>query len=68
MTIVGLEVYQDGNRALLVFDPSFSPSPGIRDLVGAKRISSKIDGTPLMKLHRRGAQYLKKYKEFELLT
>jgi len=67
MTIIGLELYKDGSRGLLVFDPSFSPSPGIRDLVGAKRIGSKANIWALLKLHRRGTQYLGKYKEFELL-
>lgn len=67
MTIVGLELHQDGSRALLVFDPSFFPSPGIRDLVGAKRIGSKANVDALLKLHRRGTAYLAKYKEYELL-
>lgn len=68
MTIVGLEHYTNGSRSLLVFDPSYSPCPGIRDLVGVKKIGSKANIRALLQLHRRGTNYLHKYREFELLT
>jgi len=68
MTIVGLELHTNGSRSLLVFDPSYSPCPGIRDLVGVTKIGSKVNVHALLKLHRRGDNYLFKYREFELLT
>ena len=68
MTIIGLEFHNNGSKNILVFDPSFSPSPGIKKLIDAKHISSKLDIKPLMKLHRRGEPYLAKYTEFEILT
>ena len=68
MTIIGLEKYTNGARSLLVFDPSYSPCPGIRDLVGMKRIGSRANIRALLQLHRRGTPYLYKYPEFELLT
>lgn len=68
MTIVGLELHTNGSRSLLVFDPSYSPCPGIRDLVGVTKIGSKANMHALLRLHRRGDNYLYKYREFELLT
>ncbi|RPB19709.1 DUF1671-domain-containing protein [Terfezia boudieri ATCC MYA-4762] len=68
MTIVGLELHTNGSRSLLVFDPSYSPCPGIRDLVGVSKIGSKANVHALLRLHRRGDNYLYKYREFELLT
>ncbi|KAF8457980.1 hypothetical protein BGX38DRAFT_1154818 [Terfezia claveryi] len=50
------------------FDPSYSPCPGIRDLVGVSKIGSKANVHALLRLHRRGDNYLYKYREFELLT
>lgn len=68
MTIVGLELHTNGSRSLLVFDPSYSPCPGIRDLVGVSKIGSRANVHALLRLHRRGDSYLYKYREFELLT
>ncbi|KAL8707849.1 MAG: hypothetical protein Q9220_007203 [cf. Caloplaca sp. 1 TL-2023] len=65
LTVVGLEVRRNGSRNLLVFDPSFKPSPGIRRLVGSTFRTS--DPEKLLKAYRRGDGYLGKHSNFELL-
>ncbi|KAL8673668.1 MAG: hypothetical protein Q9168_001923 [Polycauliona sp. 1 TL-2023] len=65
LTIVGLEVRKSGSRNLLVFDPSFQPSPGIQRLVGTKFRAAAPE--KLLKAYRRGDRYLGKYSCFEML-
>ncbi|KAL8802123.1 MAG: hypothetical protein Q9200_006692 [Gallowayella weberi] len=65
LTIVGLEVRKSGSRNLLVFDPSFKPSPGIQRLIGARFRSASPE--KLLKAYRRGDSYLGKHSSFELL-
>ncbi|KAL8764579.1 MAG: hypothetical protein Q9209_007967 [Squamulea sp. 1 TL-2023] len=65
LTIVGLEIRKSGSRNLLVFDPSFKPSPGIQRLIGTKFRSPAPD--VLLKAYRRGDSSLGKHSSFELL-
>lgn len=65
MTIVGLERRKDGSRNLLVFDPMFGDSSHVRKAIGQSFKHSHPDDH--LKAYRRGAKYLSKYKEFEIL-
>jgi len=69
MTVVGLECHTDGSRHLLVFDPSFGPSPPMRRLAEGSRerlTPGQIDRA--MKIYRRGAETLGRYQSFEVLA
>ncbi|KAH7152540.1 peptidase family C78-domain-containing protein [Dactylonectria estremocensis] len=67
LTIVGIEKQMDGEVNLLVFDPSFRDSTKIRHLVGKvfRHKLSTVDEA--VQPYRRGAHYLRKYSEFEVL-
>ncbi|KAL2013458.1 hypothetical protein VTN00DRAFT_983 [Thermoascus crustaceus] len=65
VTVIGFEVRKNGSANLLVFDPVFKTSPAIQRLIGTTVKTS--DPTRLMKAYRRGAAYLQKYKDFEVL-
>ena len=65
MTIVGYEKQTDGSRNIIVFDPMFHDATNVMKLIG-KSFTQKAPGD-LLKAYRRGAKYLKKYDEFELL-
>ncbi|KAL8909642.1 MAG: hypothetical protein Q9207_000140 [Kuettlingeria erythrocarpa] len=65
LTIVGLESRKSGSRNLLVFDPSFKPSPGIQRLIGST--FTALAPEKLLKAYRRGDNYLSKHSSFELL-
>ncbi|KAL8945126.1 MAG: hypothetical protein Q9211_000338 [Gyalolechia sp. 1 TL-2023] len=65
LTIVGLEIRKSGSRNLLVFDPSFKPSPGIERLVGSTFRAAAPE--KLLKAYRRGDSYLSKHSSFEIL-
>lgn len=67
MTIVGIEKTLDGMRNLLVFDPFFTPSAPMKNLIGMRQLKGRLDSQMLLKAHRRGINYLQKYKEFELI-
>ncbi|KAI0490742.1 peptidase family C78-domain-containing protein [Xylaria cf. heliscus] len=80
LTIVGLERRVSGSLKLLVFDPMFHDPDGVIRLVGRvgrhgdaksdrNRIRHAINRSPdgMLRLYRRGNNYLKKYHEFELL-
>ena len=67
MTIVGIEVRRSGAINLVVFDPMFNPSPGIKKLIGLEHVRIQEPDT-LLRAHRRGVGYLQKYREFELLV
>lgn len=65
LTIIGLEIRKSGSRNLLVFDPSFKPSPGIRRLIGSR--FRALAPEKLLKAYRRGDNYLSKHSSFEIL-
>ncbi|KAL9031907.1 MAG: hypothetical protein Q9196_000103 [Gyalolechia fulgens] len=65
LTIVGLEIRKSGSRNLLVFDPSFKPSPGIERLVRSTFRAAAPE--KLLKAYRRGDSYLSKHSSFEIL-
>ncbi|KAI5862841.1 peptidase family C78-domain-containing protein [Durotheca rogersii] len=65
LTIIGLERRRDGGWELLVFDPMFRDPDGITRYIG-RRFQHR-DPERVLKLYRRGAKYLKKYHEFEIL-
>ncbi|KAI4128568.1 MAG: hypothetical protein LQ338_002662 [Usnochroma carphineum] len=65
LTIIGLEIRKSGSRNLLVFDPSFKPSPGIQRLIGNK--FGALAPEKLLKAYRRGDNYLSKHSSFEIL-
>ncbi|KAI9677566.1 MAG: hypothetical protein M1817_006520 [Caeruleum heppii] len=65
MTIVGLEIRQNGSRNLLVFDPMFKTSPAALKLLG-KRFTHRLPDS-ILKSYRRGDEYLRKYGAFETL-
>ena len=66
MTIVGLEIKKSGMVNLVVFDPMFNPSPGIKKLVGSSSFRAS-NPERLLRAHRRGESYLSRYRDFELL-
>jgi len=65
MTIVGFEQKRDGSKNLIVFDPMFHDASHVTRLVGQKFTHKDPEG--ILKAYRRGAKYLRKYNEFELL-
>ena len=69
LTIVGIERHAGQRRNLVVFDPSFGPSPIMRKLLdgGLKRLelTSQIDDA--MKIYRRLSSGLRKHSCFETL-
>lgn len=65
MTIVGFERRQDGSANLIVFDPSYSPSPAMHKLLGRKNIGTSRP--EVMHPYRRGATQLWKHAAFEIL-
>ncbi|EEP79190.1 predicted protein [Uncinocarpus reesii 1704] len=65
LTIVGFELRKDGSTNLLVFDPMFKTSPAIQRLIGT-RVSCP-NPERILRAHRRGTHYLRRYKEFEIL-
>ncbi|KAI0408150.1 peptidase family C78-domain-containing protein [Xylaria palmicola] len=78
LTIVGLERRVSGSLKLLVFDPMFRDPEGVLRLVARptgdarddrSRIRHAMHRSPdgLLRLYRRGNEYLKKYHEFEIL-
>lgn len=67
MTIVGIERTLDGMRNLLVFDPFFTPSAPMKNLIGLRPAKGRLDSEMLLRAYRRKMNYLQKYKEFELI-
>ena len=65
MTIVGFEERVSGRCNLLVFDPMYKTSPGIKRLLGSRFQVRKPEN--LLKAYRRGPDYLKKHNNFEFL-
>lgn len=66
MTIVGLEKQVDGKKNLLVFDPTFRDSSVITQRIGTTFMYRHADH--VLNAYRRGHKYLKRYREFEVLT
>ncbi|KAI1736158.1 peptidase family C78-domain-containing protein [Xylaria scruposa] len=75
LTIVGLERRASGSLKLLVFDPMFHDPDGVTRLLGRQgdtdknKIRHAMHRSPdgMLRLYRRGNNYLKKYHEFEIL-
>jgi len=66
LTIVGVEVKKSGRVNLLVFDPMCATNPDAARLVGQSFSASQPE--KFLKAFRRGEDYLKKYKSFEVMT
>lgn len=67
MTIIGFEKKSDGSKNLFIFDPMFHDHSQMLKLVG-KKITLRKAYVERLKAYRRGAKYLRRYKEFEILT
>ncbi|GAB7323437.1 hypothetical protein MBLNU13_g05889t2 [Cladosporium sp. NU13] len=65
MTIVGMERRTDGERVLLVFDPSYAVSETLRELGSGKFSKSRID--TLMTPFRQDEAKLARYNEYEIM-
>ncbi|KAK1997071.1 peptidase family C78 [Colletotrichum falcatum] len=65
LTIVGFERQRHGPANLLVFDPMFRDPPALSRLIGQTFKHRSADES--LKPYRRGAKYLRRYREFELL-
>ncbi|GKT50252.1 ubiquitin conjugation factor E4 [Colletotrichum spaethianum] len=65
LTIVGFERQKHGPANLLVFDPMFRDPPALSRLIGQTFKHRSADES--LKPYRRGAKYLRRYREFELL-
>lgn len=69
MTIIGCSRHTDGTATLLVFDPFFTPATPMKRHAGFRSLAGRrLDPPTLLKAYRRGMDYLRKYKEFELIT
>ncbi|GKT85154.1 peptidase family C78 [Colletotrichum tofieldiae] len=66
LTIVGFERQKHGPANLLVFDPMFRDPPALSRLIGQTFKHKSADES--LKPYRRGAKYLRRYREFELLS
>ncbi|KAL3957938.1 hypothetical protein ACCO45_008516 [Purpureocillium lilacinum] len=67
LTVVGIEKQKDDRVHLLVFDPSCRDSAAVKRYVG-RRVRKDMPGMKdLVEPYRRGAKYLIKRKEFEIL-
>jgi zinc finger-containing ubiquitin peptidase 1 len=66
MTIVGIEQKKDGAKNLIVFDPMFHDAANVLRLVGNDKFKMKSP-EDMLRAYRRGARYLRKYSEFEIL-
>jgi hypothetical protein len=65
MTIVGMEKRNDGDRVLLVFDPSFAVAEMLRQLRNGRVHRSKID--TLMAAFRQDGAHLTRWREYEIM-
>jgi hypothetical protein len=65
MTIVGMEKRNDGDRVLLVFDPSFAVAEVLRQLKNGRVRRSNID--TLMASFRQDGAHLTRWKEYEIM-
>ncbi|UNI19192.1 hypothetical protein JDV02_005395 [Purpureocillium takamizusanense] len=67
LTVVGIEERKDGRLNLLVFDPSCRDSAVLKRHVGRRVCKDMAGAGDLAEPYRRGAKYLIKQKEFEIL-
>ncbi|KAK0392164.1 hypothetical protein NLU13_1662 [Sarocladium strictum] len=67
MTIVGVEIKQDGVQSLLVFNPAHRDASVLKALVGATGRRLPTTTSRLLRPYRCTFKYLSKYTEFELL-
>lgn len=65
LTIVGVEVRNDGSRNLLVFDPAYNTTKAMRMAILESAGLSRPES--LLKPYRRGKKELKRFKAFEIL-
>lgn len=65
MTIVGMEKRSDGERNLLVFDPSYAVAETLRQLGSGRFSRSKIGS--LMAAFRQDGEQLARHKEYEIM-
>ncbi|KAF6824530.1 peptidase family c78 [Colletotrichum plurivorum] len=65
LTIVGFERQKHGPSNLLVFDPMFRDPPALARLIGRTFKHKSADES--LKSYRRGSNYLRRYREFEIL-
>ncbi|KAK0651970.1 peptidase family C78-domain-containing protein [Cercophora newfieldiana] len=66
MTIIGFEKLRSGAKNLIVFDPMFHDATNIIKLIGRKFEYTFPDMA--LKSYRRGSKYLRRYREFEVLS
>lgn len=66
MTIIGYAKLSDNTKHLIVFDPMYRDSPNILKYVD-KKISRCKAPEDRLRAYLRGASYLKRFNEFELL-
>ncbi|KAK4164867.1 zinc finger with UFM1-specific peptidase domain protein [Cladorrhinum sp. PSN259] len=68
LTIIGFEKLKNGARQLIMFDPYFHDSSSITRLVGKVPLSAHHPSPDnALRTYRRGAKYLKPYREFEVV-
>ncbi|MCJ1334032.1 hypothetical protein MMC10_010739 [Thelotrema lepadinum] len=65
LTIVGLEKRHDGSRALLVFDPGYSPPTDVEKALRQDKAIKHPKSD--LRAYRRGESHLKRYTRFEIL-
>ena len=66
MTIVGLERKRDGNRNLLVFDPSYATAASMERLLDGRKTYAEPD--VLLRAYRRSDVSLSRWEEFEVVV
>ena len=68
MTIIGIEKSKDGSRSLLVFDPAYSPSKRMLEMLDRSSATSDVTAsTSSIKPYLRRKKYLQRYHAFETL-
>lgn len=67
MTIVGVEIKEDGGQALIVFDPAHRDTSVVTGLVGTPIRRLPTTTSRLLRPYRCSFKYLRQFKEFELL-
>ncbi|KAK5949346.1 hypothetical protein OHC33_009699 [Knufia fluminis] len=69
MTVVGVELDNNYEANLVVFDPMYNPSKQLKNLAMNNRLTfSSPTPDRLMKAHRRDEKYLGRYRAFEMIT
>lgn len=65
LTIVGIQRRHDGSRALIVFDPAYSPPKALVNAIKVKVETKKPDS--VLKAYLRKERYLRRYRGFETI-